>query len=63
MSEGIYNDYDEKTYYNDELQVIYDKYFTWCQNNNQTPEVAHIKDIDESNISHVVYHAELVESN
>jgi len=61
MSEGIYNDYDEKTYCNDELQIIFDKYTTWMQNNGQAPEVSHIKDIDESNIGHVVYHAELMD--
>jgi hypothetical protein len=60
---GIYDSFHEETYYQDELFLIYDKYLTWCHNNNQDPEVTHIKDIDESNIAHVAYHANLVGSN
>ena len=62
MSEGIYDEYHDRTYHNDELQVIFDKYVTWCKNNGQKQEVSHIGDIDESNIGHVAYHANMVES-
>ena len=56
----IYDDYHETWYTREEVETLYDKYLQWCSENNHEPEVDDIEYIDENNISHVAYHANLI---
>jgi len=55
----IYDDYSERHLSYSQVQSMLKKYLKWCKQNKQQPEVKTMDDIDESNIGHVVYHAEL----
>ena len=56
----IYDDYSEIHWTIEEVQSMLEKYLQWCRQNNLTPEVSTINDINENNIGHVVYHAGLI---
>ena len=56
----IYDDYHDRAYSQSQVVEYLDKYLQWCETNNQEPEVTTLEEINEQNIGHVVYHAELV---
>ena len=56
----LYDDYHEEYYTPEEVLSLYEKYLTWCKQNNQTPEIEDVEFVDENNIGHIAYHADLV---
>ncbi len=56
----LYDEYHDEYYDNTQVQNLFSDYLTWCENNNQTPEIKHISEIDEANIGHIAYHANLI---
>jgi len=59
----IYDSYSEKTYTIIQVHYFLNKYLLWCKKHKQKPEVRTIDFINEDNIGHVVYHAELLDNN
>jgi len=55
----MFDEYHETHFDEDEIEAHLKKYLLWCKENNQTPEVTKLEEVDENNISHVVYHADL----
>jgi len=57
--DAIRDDFYEKDWPVSELAGLLTRYRDWCSRNNQLPEVESVEEINESNISHVAYHAEM----
>ena len=55
----VYSSYYEKNITPAQAEIALGYYHTWCEKNGQTPEVIRAVDIDENNICHVLYHAEI----
>jgi hypothetical protein len=56
----IYDDYHEIYLTEDEVETCLEKYLEWNKINNSLPEVTDIEQINDHNIGHVTYHANLV---
>ena len=56
----IYDDYYEIYLTEDEVELALEMYLKWCQVNDVLPEVTEISQINDYNIGHVTYHANLV---
>ena len=55
-------EYYEQDITSGDFEVALEAYQRWCKNNNQEPEVAidaNLDDISESELAHVLYHAEI----
>jgi len=59
-SKEIYDDYSEKYWTVKEVQFMLQEYLQWCKDVYLTPEVSKLEDVNESNIGHIVYHAEIL---
>ena len=55
----MYCDYYEQVFNNDEIEEAFSFYERWSKSNNQPMEVPTAEDVDETNIGHVMYHAEI----
>ena len=55
----MYSDFYGRNFDKRDLKEALDKYQEWCRDHNQEPEVTEISDINENNIAHVIYHAEI----
>jgi len=55
----MYSDFYGRSFTRYEIKEAFDKYLEWCKKNNQKPEVTKASDINENNIAHVIYHAEI----
>jgi len=60
METFIYDDYSDIYWNVEQVRLMLKDYLQWCKQNNLTPEVSTIKDINENNIGHVVHHAGLI---
>lgn len=55
----ILNDYDWEEYSKEELELAFPYYLDYMEKKELEPEVNSVDEVDEFNIAHVIYHAEL----
>ena len=55
----IRSDYYGRSFNAVELGEALELYLQWCKDNSQEPEVDQLDMIHESNINHLLYHAEM----
>ena len=57
----IYDDYHEEYFTELQTKAHLARYLKWCELNNQSPEVESLIDVNEDNISHIIYHSNLLD--
>jgi hypothetical protein len=55
----LYSDYYEREFNSVEIGIALNHYLDWCRAKGSSPEVSQLNEIDDRNIDHVLYHAEL----
>lgn len=58
-NQSVYSDYFGRSFNSTEIGTALTFYLEWCNANRLLPEVSGLDEIDESNIDHVLYHAEI----
>ena len=56
----LYDNYHEKEYTDNEVELLFEKYLVWCFENNEKPEVTSLYFVNKLNIGHIAYHANIL---
>jgi hypothetical protein len=56
----MYDNYHETEYTPAKVHKLFNEYLRWCVENNEAAEITALEFVNESNIGHIAYHANLL---